>query len=161
MYRKCLIALYTHSFLPTSSLILEREKQRLSNSGKLNKQSSAFQLAISSWQTLWIIFKRVVMQNQLFFPPQPLLYENGVCERVRTLCYEVPPQQWVEHRFNSIHLLDDKCFSKSDRQLQGCHEVTILQRTGTQTQTHNCNLEFQVGDTVLSNISYQYHYYPQ
>lgn len=47
-----------------------------------------------------------------------------------TLCYEVSSQQWVKHRFHTIHLLDDKGFSKSNSELQGCHEVIILQTAG-------------------------------
>lgn len=62
---------------------------------------------------------------------------NLVC----TLRYEVPPQQRVEHRFNSIHLLDDKCFSKSDCQLQGCHEVIILWEAQAQTRSCKKNLK--------------------
>jgi len=54
-----------------------------------------------------------------------------VCVCVCTLCYELPPQQGVENRFHSVHLLDDQCFSKSNGQFKGRHEVTILRRTFT------------------------------
>ena len=71
------------------------------------------------------------LRIKLFFPLAlciAVFVSVCVCECVcvRTLRNKIPPQQWVEYRFNSIHLLDDEGFSKSDRQLQGCHEVTIL-----------------------------------
>ncbi|TWW77410.1 Cytoplasmic dynein 2 heavy chain 1 [Takifugu flavidus] len=82
-------------------------------------------------RTRWRDYISHLAWERLGVPPEELMKvagERAVWAAPATQTQiSVSAEKRVERRFNSIHFTDDENFSKSDRQLQGCHKVCILQ----------------------------------